>query len=117
MDLVLLTLDPPAAGAGERPDGALVADILWANSVPADRLDHVKVLPDPAGGALRLAVFVGPGSVPGPHAAAVRLCRRAVAASSLLTGWTLADAALADLAGLANLFPRNAGPTIGRTAP
>ena len=90
MDLILIRLTASAAATiGKLPPEAVV-DILWVNSTPTDRLEHVRAREPPDGESIDVALFLrsGPESA---IALARGLCNRAIRNSPVLTGWTVSD--------------------------
>ena len=111
MDLVtvILTPGPDSAHRGPEPDPdpeALV-DILWANTLPCEQVEHLRARAGPEPGTTALAVFLKTDrtgrhtSDADPTSTTLRLCHRAIHASPWLTGWTAVSTgtSLADLSG------------------
>lgn len=105
MDLILMTLTPPAdraAGAAVSPQ--TITDILWANTSPGSRIEHINVCVGPNPDSYTATMFVprpttDPPSAGPPaevYAIAIRTCRSAIATSPVLAGWT-ASVYLTDL--------------------
>jgi hypothetical protein len=104
MELILirLTADGTAAAPGADPDPEIVADVIWAAAVPADRLEHLRTRPGPHPGCVDVALFHRPGH---PSAAdlAHGLCQRAITTAPFLHGFTARP--LPDLSPEATDFP------------
>ncbi|MER5637902.1 hypothetical protein ABT095_13210 [Kitasatospora sp. NPDC002227] len=92
MEIVLIRLNPgrgPDPGHRAAADAvlpAVVADIVWANAVPDDELEHIRARPGPRPGSIDLALFHRHAG-PRPPETSLRVARRAITASPLLAGW------------------------------
>ncbi|MFE0045520.1 hypothetical protein [Streptomyces albireticuli] len=84
MRLTVITLAATGTGARQVLDGAQVSDLLWVAATAEDRLEHISVRCAP--GRLHLGIFTlePPGA-----AAALDICRRALAMSPLLRDWSV----------------------------
>jgi hypothetical protein len=104
MVLIRLT-GPPAAPDGprdlpqehQRAAGLagphLVTDVIWANAVPADRLEYVHARAGPSPGTVDLVLFhraddTDDDEAVGGGTTALILCHRAIANSPSLRAWT-----------------------------
>ncbi|MCD9141331.1 hypothetical protein [Streptomyces albireticuli] len=87
MRLTVITLAATGTGAPQVLDGAQVSDLLWVAATAEDRLEHISVRCAP--GRLHLGIFTlePPGAAAG--AAALDICRRALAMSPLLRDWSV----------------------------
>ncbi|GAA1971440.1 hypothetical protein [Catenulispora subtropica] len=103
MNLVLITLTAPdGVITATEIDAQMLTDILWANVVAGDRIEHISVQAGMCQNSYTAALFLLP-ACPGRHVSgkalaetAARVCRTAIATSPTLNGWT----ASADLVGL-----------------
>ncbi|MGF1432190.1 hypothetical protein [Kitasatospora sp. LaBMicrA B282] len=93
MELVLIRLTGPPWLRRPRhpalPTPQLVVDVIWANAVPADRLEYVHTRAGPLPASIDLALFhrLDPRR-PSIGATALALCQRAIANSPSLQAWT-----------------------------
>ncbi|WP_449061936.1 hypothetical protein [Planomonospora algeriensis] len=93
--------------AGSRPPPAPrmpvreLRDLVLSLADPADRIEHVYGAVSAAGADL--GIFILQSTLEAAETAAERLCRRCLAASPRLAGWSLNGCA-------AGLAPRPAGP-------
>ena len=85
---MLVRLSPSAAGAWRPVSPEILADILWATSVRAGGLEHIRAREGPLPGLVDVALFIQPNSEPAVDLA-LRLCRRAIRTSPLLDGWAV----------------------------
>jgi hypothetical protein len=85
--MVLVRMAPDlAAECLSNPGPQVLTDILWAASIPDDRVEHIRARAGPAVGAIDVALFFRSGTGPS-IALALRLCDRAIHTSPALTGW------------------------------
>lgn len=87
MRLTVITLTATGTAARQALDGAQVADVLWVAAAAEDRLEHISVRSAP--GRIHLGIFTTapPEAVAGT--VALGICRRALAMSPLLCGWSV----------------------------
>ncbi|UQI46532.1 hypothetical protein M1P56_20350 [Streptomyces sp. HU2014] len=85
--MTVITLAATGTRACQVLDGAQVTDVLWLAAVADDRLEHISIRCSP--GRLHLGIFTAapPEAVAG--AAALGICRRALAMSPLLRDWSV----------------------------
>jgi len=93
VDLVVITLAPGPDAIHRGLDPETLTDILWANALPADRLEHVLVRAgaDPGSFAAGLFLLPAPDAADpsaGTTATAQRLGDRMIAVSPRLAGWS-----------------------------
>jgi hypothetical protein len=92
MDLILIRL--AATPAARQPDLSpeIVVDVLWANALPGDRLEHVRARQGSAAGSIDLVLFHRTAEQTGRDAdePALHLCLRAIGTAPALSGWTAA---------------------------
>lgn len=100
MDLAVIALAAPntAPDSGSRPDTVTpqtLTDILWANTTPDDRVEHITVKSGLDPGAYTVAMFLlpTPNDSTASGRVALRVCLRAVDASPALRRWSVRDAA------------------------
>lgn len=91
--MVLIRLTPRSAGVRGAVGPELAADILWAAALPGDRLEHIRARAGPHAPDIDLVLFHRAVSVTGqegeaPQDTSLRLCRRAIARSPALAGWS-----------------------------
>ncbi|MET8144333.1 hypothetical protein ABZU32_28840 [Sphaerisporangium sp. NPDC005288] len=84
-----MTLTATDAAVRRRPPPQLVTDILWTAATPADDLEHLHsfVTSD----RVELTFFHGSANWMQAHAAAIRICERALRSSPTLHGWVLGE--------------------------
>ncbi|WP_230210328.1 hypothetical protein [Streptomyces kaniharaensis] len=88
MELTLIALTPADPVAVRLPDRRRIVDLLWAAAAPGERLEHVSVQVNPRG--IRLGMFAVATPELTARAAALAICRRALATSPPLSGWRIA---------------------------
>ncbi|MEU1671203.1 hypothetical protein ABZ752_04110 [Streptomyces roseifaciens] len=87
MRLTVITLAATGAGARQVLDGAQVAAVLWVAATAEDLLEHISTRCAP--GRLHLGIFTTARSEAAAEAAALGICRRALAMSPLLRDWSV----------------------------
>ncbi|MFE5584081.1 hypothetical protein [Kitasatospora sp. NPDC056531] len=88
MELTLIALTPADPVAVRLPDRRRIIDLLWAAAGPGERLEHVSAQVGPQDIRLGLFTVATPELTAG--AAALAICRRALAISPPLSGWRIA---------------------------
>ncbi|MFI9362325.1 hypothetical protein ACIG5E_14920 [Kitasatospora sp. NPDC053057] len=88
MELTHIALTPADPVAVRPPDRRQIIDLLWAAAAPGERLEHVSVQVRPHGIRLGMFTVATPGLT--ARAAALAICRRALAISPPLSGWRIA---------------------------
>ena len=93
MYAVAIAIQPGPAAAPCRIDAIAVADILWANALPQDRLEHIKsgAGPDsgPAGAGVDIVLFLHAEDLLTAGQCALAVCLRALGSSPELRNWDL----------------------------
>ncbi|MEX2984308.1 hypothetical protein [Streptomyces sp. C36] len=87
MRLTAITLTATGPGARQVLDAAQVSAVLWVAAVAEDRLEHVSIRCAP--GHVHLGIFTLARSEATAAAAALGICRRALAMSPLLRDWSV----------------------------
>jgi hypothetical protein len=91
MDVAILTLRPGSGTRSPDVNGEILTDILWTHAAAEDRIEHMRVTIAPDVGEYVLGVFML--SVQrldcDSHRTAIEVCRKAIASSPLLRGWTV----------------------------
>ncbi|GAA0472135.1 hypothetical protein ACFQ2B_02365 [Streptomyces stramineus] len=87
MRLTVITLAPTGTSGRHLLDGAQVAAVLWVAATPEDRLEHISTRSAP--GRLHLGIFTTARSEAAAEAAALGICRRALAMSPILRDWSV----------------------------
>ncbi|MFH8385945.1 hypothetical protein ACH4E7_34345 [Kitasatospora sp. NPDC018058] len=88
MELTLIALTAADPVAVRPPDRRHIIDLLWAAAAPGERLEHVSVQARPHDIRLGMFTVATPGLT--ARAAALAICRRALAISPPLSGWRIA---------------------------
>jgi hypothetical protein len=80
-----VALHPPRS-TGSGVTEKVLTDLLWLHALPVDALEHVRarMSTDKA----EVVFFLNSPNQREAHASALEICRRAIAASGVLTGWT-----------------------------
>jgi hypothetical protein len=73
---------------------ATIADVLWVNTYPEDRVEHIRSGAGPGGAGVDIVVFLHADSLlTAGHVAGV-LCRRALESSPGLAGWVVVSVSM-----------------------
>jgi hypothetical protein len=76
-----------------RIEPSAFADVLWANTLPEDRVEHIRTGAGPGGAGVDIVVFLHASDLTAGHVVGV-LCRRTLAASPGLVGWLVASVSM-----------------------
>jgi hypothetical protein len=88
--MVLIRLTPKDQVAADRVGANTVIDLLWALAGPDDYVEHICASADQK--YINLGLFHLAKTEADAYRAAEQLCRRAIATSPYLNGWTLSRA-------------------------
>ncbi|MEY9891086.1 hypothetical protein ABIA35_004301 [Catenulispora sp. MAP12-49] len=89
MDLVPVRMSAGTEARTVSLPPEVLADVLWAVALAADRLEHIRARHGPSPRSVDVVLFLLPAEPESTADVALRLCRRAVDTAPSLIGWTV----------------------------